>query len=277
MVIVFEYDDYVNFLGDWILSRPKKGRGVKSEMAHYMGCLPAHITKVLNRDVHLTLEQAAKVLSFLELTSLEGHYFLGLVELGRAGNRELQILILERLSELKKKIQDASRIGAQRLEFSTQDKDIYFSSWLYIAIEILSSISRFQTLDDICSSLKISKVQAMEVLDFLIEKNLIIREEDKFLNKEIAIKTTADPGSSNLKNHHKSWRTRAMVSLDQKFENNLNFTGVISLPKVVTPAIREILIATIKELWEMAGQHPDDPDEAFCLCIDFFNFSSVNE
>ncbi len=277
MIVVFEYDDYVDFLDDWIISRPKKGRGVKSEMAHYMGCLPAHITKVLNRDIHLTLEQAAKVISFLELTSLEGHYFLGLVELGRAGNKELQDLILERLDELKKKIQDASRIGAQSRGFSTEDKDIYFSSWLYIAIEILSSISRFQTLEDICSSLKISKIQAMEVLDFLIEKNLIIRAEDKFVLRELSLKTTADPGTSNLKNHHKNWRTRATVSLDQKFENNLNFTGVISLPKVVTPAIRETLIATIKELWEIAEQHPDDPDEAFCLCIDFFNFSSVSE
>lgn len=277
MVVVFEYDDYVNFLSDWIISRPKKGRGVKTEMAHYMGCLPAHITKVLNRDVSLTLEQAAKVLTFLELSSLEGHYFLGLVELGRAGNNELRDLIIERLEELREKIQKAARIGAKDFEFTEKDSDIYYSNWLFLGIEILSSIKDIQTLEAICKSLNISKSQAMEVLSFLIEKNLVERIDDKFVIKELSLKTNPVPGASNLKNHHKNWRTRALVSLDSKLENNVNFTGVISFPGVLAPVIRESLIATIKDINEMISVHPDDPDTAYCLCLDFFNFSSPNE
>lgn len=277
MVVVFEYDDYVNFLSDWISSRPKKGRGVKTEMAHYMGCLPAHITKVLSRDVHLTLEQAAKIITFLELTSLEGHYFLGLVELGRAGNKELRDIIIERLDELSKKIQDATRIGAKNREFTEKDNNLYYSNWLYMGIEILTSINDLQTLEAICKSLNISRSQAMEILNFLVEKKLVEKVDDKFVIKELSIKTNPLKGGANLRNHHKNWRTKALVSLDSKLENNVNFTGVQSFPKALVPVIREKLIATIKDINEMTNDHPDYPDTAYCLIVDFFNFSSPIE
>jgi uncharacterized protein (TIGR02147 family) len=277
MVIVFEYDDYVNFLSDWILSRPKRGRGVKTEMAHYMGCLPAHITKVLNRDVHLTLEQAAKTLSFLELSSLEGHYFLGLVELGRAGNRELREIVMERLEELRKKVQMAARLGAEEKEFSEKDNDTYYSNWLYMAIEMLSAIEKYQTLEAICDCLKISRPKAMEILNFMVEKGIIDRVDDKFIKREMVVRTNPSLNISTLRNHHKNWRTRALVSLDQKNENNLNFTGVLSVPREVVPQIRETLMATIKEVFSIGQVHPDPPEMAFGFCVDFFNYSSPNE
>lgn len=277
MIVVFEYDDYVNFLSDWITSRPKKGRGIKTEMAHYMGCLPAHITKVLNRNVHLTLEQAAKVLPYLELSSLEGHYFLGLVELGRAGNKELREMVQERLEELKTKIQDPRRVGGHELEFSHKEKNIYYSSWHYHAVEILTSLPKFQTLEALSKCMGISKNDVMKVLNFLIEKGLIKRVEDKFVLSKLQLNYNVDPGITNIKNHHKNWRTRALISLDYKREYNINFTGVYSIPKVLVPVMRDFFIDKLMEFWNTIDEHPDDPDEPFCICLDFFDFSNQNE
>jgi len=277
MVSIFEYEDYVSFLTDWISSRPKKGRGIKTDMAHYMGCLPAHITKVLNRSVHLTLEQAAKTLSFLELSNLEGHYFLGLVELGRAGNKELQDLIFERLEGYREQIQTAKRAGAKDHGLSQVEKDLYYSTWHFLAVEILVSCPRYQTVEAIGDCLGITKKQAMEVINFLAEKNIIQREGEKFIRSELGLNYNIKPGPTNNRNHHKNWRTRAEVSLDQEEETNINFTGVYSMPKVLVPVMRDFLVNHIMEFWKVIDEHPDDPDEAFGLCIDFFNLSRPKE
>ena len=72
---ILQYSDYIDFLSDWISSRPKKGHGVKSKMSNCIGSVPAQITQVLKKEVHLTPDQAAKMITFLELSNLEGEFF----------------------------------------------------------------------------------------------------------------------------------------------------------------------------------------------------------
>lgn len=275
MASIFDFDDYVDFLEDWILSRPKRGRGVKTEMAIYMGCLPAHITKVLNRDVHFTLEQAAKILTFLELSKVEGHYFLNLVEFGRAGNSELRSIISERLEEIKSKSFEEKKLDISKNKMAPEDIEVYFSTWHYLAAEMLTSIEKYQTIDAICECLELTKNQAMKVMNFLVERNFIRRDGNRFI-KDFGLHSVDSPGPAVLKNYHKNWRTRALVSLDQDVENNLNFSWVVSMPKEVIPIIKTTLIEKIKEMNDLVMDHPADPDGLQCLTIDFFKLSSPN-
>ena len=93
MKTIFEYEDYADYLNDWVTSRPKKGRGIKREISHSLNCHPTHITQVFKKKTHFTLEQTAKIVRYLALSDLEGNFFLGMVEKARAGNQELRELI----------------------------------------------------------------------------------------------------------------------------------------------------------------------------------------
>ena len=167
------YLDYTEFLKDWILSRPRKGHGVKVRMAQHLGCIPTQITKVLKREIHLTLDQAAKLTSFLELSQLEGHYFFGLVELGRAGSMEMKSLVQERLDELKINLQEKERFADEIHELSGADYEIYYEKWYFSAIEMLSAISKFQTVDSLSEHLNLPKKEVLKVLNFLVKKESV--------------------------------------------------------------------------------------------------------
>ena len=73
---IYKYTNYTDYLNDWIASKPKNGRGQKFRMAKYIGCIPAHVTNVLKKDQHFTLDQAAKVITFVELSKLDVNTFL---------------------------------------------------------------------------------------------------------------------------------------------------------------------------------------------------------
>ena len=99
---IFKYSDYQKYLNDWIESKPRKGRGIKLDLAKFLGITPGHVSKILNQDIHLTPDQAAKLISYLDLSEIEGKYFLSLVEMARAGSVELREIIRDRLDGFKK-------------------------------------------------------------------------------------------------------------------------------------------------------------------------------
>ncbi len=266
---IFEYSDYSNFLSDWINSRPKKGHGVKFRMAKFIGTVPAQITNTLKKEVHFTPDQAAKIITFLELSNLEGDYFLALVEMARAGSNELRELKKKRLSEIKKKVVTPESLPrAEKYQFSQEDIKIYFESWYYTAIEILTQIPKYQTIPAICGYLNLPKGKVLNILNFLVEKGIIKKAGGKYI-RDLSFKfETSQMGYTFFKAHHSNWRNRALASLDQKEENNLNLTLVFTLAENDIPRLKDFLTEKVKELYESVEDSPKE--EMRCLCIDFF-------
>lgn len=266
---IFEYSDYAEFLTDWIKSRPKGGHGVKIRMAKYLGCIPAQITKVLKKDIHLTLDQAAKAITFLELSNFEGQYFLGLVELARAGSNELREIILERLSEIKKKVISPEGISkAKKYNLSEEELKTYYENWYYTAIEVLAQIPKYQTVSAICDYLNLPKSKALNILNFLVEKGIVNKEGSKYI-RDLSIRfDDFEPGSIFFKARAINWRNQALASLDQKEENNLNLNLVFTLAEKDIPRLKDSLIEKAKELYKSVEDSPKE--EIRCLCIDFF-------
>jgi len=265
---ITNYQEYVKYLDVWIHDRPRKGRGIKTQMAKYIGCYPIHITKILNRTAHLTMEQSAKIINFLELSKLEGQYFLCLVELARAGNNELRETIKDRMEEIteKWKYVPSSYIG-EKLVLSREDYEILYESWIYLAIELLATIPKFQQIDSICDYLHLPKKEVLKVLNFLVEKELVKKEGDRYI-RDLKISLEMPPADIYRAKHHINWRNRAIGSLDQKEENNLNSTIVMSLSEKDVPRIMELIDKTSADIVKSVEDSPRE--ELRCLCIDFF-------
>src|SRR5688500_3076235 len=87
---LFTYSDYKAYLRDWIRAHPHRGRGIKSRLARTAGCQVAYLSRVIERDAHLSLEQAMSLQGPLGHGRGEAKYFLLLVELARAGTQSLR-------------------------------------------------------------------------------------------------------------------------------------------------------------------------------------------
>jgi len=266
---IFNYTNYQVYLNNWIENMPKKGRGMRRALALHIGIPQGQLTRILSGDFDFTVDQAVKAISFLELSKLEGQFFVGLVELARGGNMETREMKQERLAEIKKQAMSPESIqNAEKYKFSEEDLKIYFESWYYTAIEILTQIPGYQTLDSICEYFKIPKSRALDILNFLVEKGVVRREGKKYIRDQQMKFENLEPGSLYLKSRSISWRNRALVSLDDKEVNNLNLTMVFSLAKDDVPRFKEALIDKIKELYN--STEGPKPEEISCICLDFF-------
>ncbi len=267
MTSVLEYKDYQKFLTDWIHSKPKKGRGIKLSIASYLGITPQQVSKVLNENTHLTLDQSAKLISYLDLSGIEGKYFLGLVELARAGSLELREIVQERLDEYKMQWESPTRTGIEKKTHTLEEMEVYFSSYLYDAIDLITTLEKYQTPGAISQYFNISKKKTLEILSILVKLGALKKEGDKFiptgelewleLPKNIAkINTT-------------NWRNRAIASLDYDEEVNnhqtLNFTvNRKAIPKIKKHIFDSMLDMSDKYLKE------GNTDMICAICVDLF-------
>ena len=113
------------------------------------------------------------------------------------------------------------------------------------------------------------KSRVLNVLNFLIEKGIIKKEGLKYI-RDLSFKFEKFPtkGYTFIKANTTNWRNRALASLDQKEENNLNLTLVFSLAEKDIPRIKDFLTEKVKELYNSVEDSPRE--EIQCLCIDFF-------
>jgi len=271
MKAIFQFEDYADYLNEWILSRPKKGRGLKREISVSLSCHPTHITQVFKKKTHLTLEQAAKLIKYLDLSDIEGGYFLGMVEKGRAGNQELRDLIDWKQERIKKEWTALQRFKPKKFEFSLEDKATYYGKWYFAATRILLSIPKLQNAEMIASQLKIPKKEARESLNFFLEKGLVTKEGDRYLPDFGKLTSGAGAGTIFQKNHHKNWRTQALVSFDEKKKDDLHLTHLFSISKKDMPQVREKLIKAIEDIAGTVEMSKDE--EAGCICLDLFQIT----
>lgn len=268
MKSINSYNNYITFLNDWILSRPRKGYGVKVKMSEYIGVLPNHLSKILKGEVHLTLDQAAELISFLELAQVEGHYFFGLVELSRANTDAQKKLIQDRLTELNRKLKiPESKLGRDR-EFSQEELETYFSSYLYVAIFIITCIPKYQTLSSISSYFNISKERALDILNFLISVGKVKKERDKFVNTQGGLSGHVIPGNlSKLINLN--WNSRIAASFDYDEDINYHRNVPFAVNREDIPKIENAISEFTVELYEKYLSRKD-LDSLCCLCLNLF-------
>ena len=66
-VSIFDYSDYKVFTTDWIDAAPNHGRGLRAQIAEFIGCQVAYVSHVLANERHFSLEQAEALTRFMKL------------------------------------------------------------------------------------------------------------------------------------------------------------------------------------------------------------------
>lgn len=262
---VFHYDDYKIFVADTLKGLPRNGHGQMRLIAEKLRVHTTLISHIFRGSKNLTPEQACALCDFLKLPPLDTDYFLALVELQRAGTRDLRNVIQRRLRHLRdQSLELVKRLPQDRM-LSEEEKATFYSSWHYSAVRLLTSIPQFRGVEEIANALKLSVGRIQRVIDFLLAKALIKQTDAGFELGPSRIHLGSD--STYIGQHHRNWRTKAMAHLDNLENDDLVFSAPVSLSAKDRKKIRAELVRLIEETGKTVEK--SEPQELVTLNIDW--------
>jgi uncharacterized protein (TIGR02147 family) len=253
---IFGYKDYKLYLVDQLVERGKTERGPKARLAEFIPCSLAYLSQVLNGEAHLNPEQADGCNRFFGHGKTESLYFLNLLHYGRAGTQHLRQVYLDELNEIGNEQKLIKNRLALKKTLSSENQSVFYSSWDYLATQIIVSIPQFQEKRAISEALGISLERVAEILDFLLSIGLVTHRKAKYEMAESGIHLGSD--SPFLVQHLTNWRVQALRSLDQINPDDIHYSSVISCNSKDVPKIREVLLSAIQEVRQIVKESKNE-------------------
>lgn len=268
MVSVFEFKEYRVFLKAWIESQGSKSHGLKTRMAQACEVSSTLMSLVFKGEKSLTLEQALNLTEFLAMNELETEYFLGLIELDRAGTLKLQNRIQKKLKALNEQSKQVSSRIKKDLELNEENKAVYYSNWIYVAIRNLTAIDGFQTPVAIAERLNLPQRLVIEALDFLVRNHLCV-QTDKGYSYGPAL-TFVPKESPFVNQHHRNWRQKSLERMSFRRDEDLFVTSPVSLSAADAEKIKALLLTAFESSMKIVKPSPSE--KVFCLNLDWFEW-----
>jgi uncharacterized protein (TIGR02147 family) len=253
-----------------VIADTKPRRGVVSRLAEAAGCRPSYLSQVLGSAVQLTPDQALGLAEFLGLSEAETEYWLGLVDHSRAGTPRLRKRIEIRLGTLRERHEDLTVRLRRPAPESSEDRTLYYSSWTWSAIHILTSVPRFQTLLAIAQALGLDEATTLEHLTVLERMGFVIRSQEsgvtRWKNSRTEVHVPRDSPLISL--HHNNWRQMAVLRAQRRPTDSVHFTGIYAISRSDFERLKEMLRQLITEVNRVAVASPDET--LICFTSDLF-------
>jgi uncharacterized protein (TIGR02147 family) len=263
---LFGFEDYRVFLRNYIRNLPRNGRGEINRIASRLRVHSSFISQILSGAKDLNMEQAHELTGYLGLNSLEADYFLLLVQSARAGSRPLREYLKSKLAEIKNQSLEVTRRIPQDRMLTDSEKSVFYSSWIYLAVWLFTSVAKGQTLEAIVGRFEISRSRAREILQFLVGVGLCKDDDGQYVMGPQRIHV--ENGSPFLSKHHINWRVKSLQRTEDLETEELMFTSPISISRSDFQALREGLIEFIQGASERVAKSP--AEELACLNLDLF-------
>jgi len=270
---LFSYLSYKQYLNDWLLAQPGKGRGLLSRIAENLRLSPSMMTLVLKGEKHLSSEAACDLSEFLGHNEEECNYFLLLVQFERAGSHKLR----SRLETLVRKAQSRSHEIKNTMkpdrEVPEAAKSVFYSSWLYSGIRNLVACEDFRSIEALAARLPLSLPVIEGALRFLLESRMLeFRNGKLYVGSSV---THLSPDEPHVIRHHQNWRLQAMQKFAEKRSGQLGrqdifFTAPMSLSSELAAEIDRKIATFLQEVREAVG--PSKSETVRCLNIDWFEY-----
>jgi uncharacterized protein (TIGR02147 family) len=265
---IFGFSNYRDYLS-MRLGGEGSRTGLKKRAAEAMDVHTTLVSQVLKGHCELSLEQAEKLNKFLNHTSEEASFFLLLILRDRAGTTTLKKRFETQIEEMKgKRLNLTSRVPKER-EISIKDQERFYSSFLYSAIHVLSSIPRFNKVTELSRALGVADQDVQAAVDFLKRLD-VVKEKDGVLTPGTR-HVHLGASSQFVTNHHLNWRLKAVERIRQDPKEDLHYSGALSLSEDDVFEIKEILVNSIAKSTKVAMQSKEET--AYVFCLDFFRLN----
>ena len=264
---IFEFSSYKAYLEAIETHRKAYERGFRSKLADFLGCKSGYISHVLNGDAEFSLEQTFKIAKFLNLKPKEKKYLLLLVEFARAGDHELKAHFENELRILKEEYLNIKDHVGDAHVLDETNQSIYYSSWHYLAVHVLSSLPEHNDAKSISNALKIPEDVVGRVLLFLINSKIITDVKGKL--KPGLTQVHLNRESPLIRQHHTNWRIAAIQSLMNDHKTDLHYSTVSTLSEKDAVSLKTDMLKLIEHY--VATVQPSTEEVLFGFNLDFYS------
>lgn len=262
---VFDFQDYKKYVLAELGTRPKGGHGEFQRIAKALKVHSTMVTHVLKGHLHLSAEQSLALAEYLGLGELETDYLLALVQLARAGDPRTRRYFEQQLTRLKDRSLNLGARLTARSALSEQDQAMFYSSWVYAAIRLLSAVPALQTRAAFAETLGLPPARVNQAVDFLVSRGLCEEKGKRVVYREL--RTYVGAESPLAARHHANWRARVVSQLETLGPQELAFT----YPTVISEAdflrLREELVRLIERFKKECDASPSE--KLYCLNVDW--------
>lgn len=266
---IFEFTDYKAFIAKKIKLLPGHGRGELSRIAKALDIHTTMVTHIVRGHAHFSMEQTLNLADYFGFNELETDYLVALVQWERAGNKRTKDFCWAKIQDLLKKSLNLQRRLGTENKLSDEDRGIYFSSWVYVAVRLLTAVDRFQTVEAIAKELKLPVGRIRKVVDFLLNCGLCIEEKNKI--KYGLVETYLESSSPHVLQHHLNWRKKTQEKLESMTEQDLFFTFPVVITDTDAAKIREKIVQLIESVKKISDPSPSE--ELYSLNLDWVKLS----
>lgn len=264
--MVFNCSSFHQFLIQAIENNTDLKRGEKKSIAEFLNIHPTLLSQILSGTRTFTEEQVFLLGEYFSLTDFESEYICTLHQLENCQNKIYKTKLLRKKEELKKKSFNLSERVEKEKVLTDEEKSIFYSSWQYSAIRMLTSLDNGKTKDEIAERFGLEKKKVSEILDFLTMMGLCKLEKGKY---QMGVsRTHVDKSSPYYKQHHTNWRIKSIQRLDRTLDEDLTFTAPLSVSEEDFEFLREEFVKLIQKV--SATVKESTAEDVYCLNIDFF-------
>lgn len=266
---IFDYSSYKNFLRT-IAGEKNQRKGNKSAIANAIQCQQAYLSQVLYGDADLSLEQIEALSSFLNHGAEEKEFLILLLLKDRAGTQRLKSHFQQQITNiLRRRLVITERLGSHE-HISEEDKSKYYSSWIYSAVHIATTIPGLRSVRTLCDYLNVPPEKIIEVLKFLRHVGLVVNKKNEYLPTTKQMRLGND--STNITKHHTNWRVRTLEALDREKISDLHYSAVVSLSHEDALKIKDAILEGLKN--NLKKIRDSKEEVLYCYNIDFFSMKN---
>lgn len=243
---LFTIDEYRKIVRNWVESKPGKGRGQYVQIAEFLGLPTSVLSQILNGQRELSTDHAFLLGDYMGLLPLEKEYFLTLVQLEKASHYKYKEHIKDKLKNIRQESMNlAKRVNHEKV-LSTEDQQEFYSSWIYAAIGLKSSIGSGVSLEDLQRDFALSKAKLIKILDFLTRTGMIELKDRKY---KMGIQSAfIGREAPMVVKHHTNWRIKSLEKASDLESHELMFTAPLTCSEKDFTYIREKLAKNIQEI-----------------------------
>lgn len=262
---IFKHKTYKDFFRSYLKENHYKGS--VSKVAEACGCDRTYLAQVLNGKADLTVDHVISFSENMGLNQIDSEFLLTLLLHDRSASITVKKTLKLKIETIKKEAEVLSQNIAKNSKtsgVSDQFRTSYYSSWLYAAVHILTSIPEFQTVNAISDKLQTEHSIIQNILKDLAEAGLISKTKDKYVHSSSDIYLPIEHPQNY--SHHLNWRIKAVERTMKK--EDVHYTNIYSVSKHDVENIRDDILKLIEQ--QRTKVSASGTDELCVFCCDFF-------
>ncbi len=267
---IYNFTNYIEYLSSLSDDPDKGGRGFKSKLSRAISSNTSYVSHIFSGRQNLTEDQGFALSKYLELSKAQTEYLLLLIQKERAGSARLKKFKLNQIHQIQNERKElASRYKSSTKNVSRAVQEKYYSSWVYAAVHVLTSIEGFSNSKLISQRLNIPISLTENILSFLVSAKLC-KIDNKGLVKYASGNLHIKKASVFSIYHNHNWKRKASENIDLNSPADFHYSSVISFSKDRADLIREILITAIDKIRNEVSAPAKDEEDLYCYALDYF-------